>query len=217
MPGNRLGGIVAGVIPGLRPVHRPDQHQPGVFGPGRPRQVEVVDQIPEQRLVTVSKRGQAGRRGGHVSRVNANDHEGVVVSVEDALQMGLARRLEALPRGAPSVYRLFHRADDAVDAFLVDGDEEVLLGGKMIVDRARKHPRRRGNVTNGGAREAVAAEQAGGGIQHVLATAVDTRRSADGLDGHDLPIQSKRLFGLIARTGWIRQCRCAEPGSAPPG
>src|SRR5262249_56170434 len=88
--------------------------------------------------------------------------------VEQGLQVGAHRRLQA----PPSIGRLtqcrVHGLTDAVDAQFVDGDEQPLLGGEVHVDGAHGDADVTGDVANRGGGVAVRGAAFGGGRQDAL-------------------------------------------------
>ena len=91
--------------------------------------------------------------------------------------MAGASRFEALPWFVGSGDRIIHFFSNAPHALLINRQQHLFLGLKVVVDRAGEHPDFFRNVAHGSGVETTFIEEARGGVQK-LDTPVILARSA---------------------------------------
>src|SRR5262245_14755744 len=82
--------------------------------------------------------------------------------------MGRARCLQLLPRPADAVNGFPDVPSDTSDRLLISGGEELILGGKVVVERSYGHGGTSRNVAQRGRFVTALAEQAGRDCEDVL-------------------------------------------------
>jgi hypothetical protein len=173
------------------------------MGPARQRQRSA--KADKKGFVAIPQRGEACGCPGHVFGQNSNDDLSVIRAAEQRFKMTNAGRLQPLPwRNVPR-NSLAYRGGDHAHTLLVNRDQNVFLGGEVIVERAGQHAHRLCNVTHRGRVKAFFAKEPGGGIEDVPKAAVGSR-CAEGSRKQDVFLNQTTVCFVACRPRVVNSC-----------
>ena len=178
----RRGELAARPVPVVDPVHHPEDRDRGELrldvGADDPLVLPLPDQVAEEAVVEIAllddhlaalavERAEVLEEDGHLDEV-----VGVVREVDDDERADLLQRV-ALDGGRP-VEVLQRLLVDSLD----DLEEEVLLGGDVVVEAALQDPDGVGDVLDRGRLVALLVEDTGCGLEDLLLPAARRTRTA---------------------------------------
>ncbi len=164
---------------------------------------QIVEQFLELRLVGVAERHQApahlARFAGEIGRQFADDDAGVIAAVEQYREVRDHGGTEPLPGAVGDGEGFQDGVGNAANSLLVHGDQNIRLGRKIIIHRARLHPRHGGDIAHRGGGIALLAEKPRGGVEQLRAAvvaALDIGFDLAGGFGHG-------MRGISVKTGYL--------------
>jgi len=131
--------------------------------------------MAEDLFVAFAQLPQTIRGLGNVVRQHADQHLGVIAVAQNGFQVGPAQDLQT----HPGICFLGHRFGGGLlqrsHARLINREQQLFLGGEVVVERAGLHVDLDGDVSHGGCRVSAAREKARRGVQQLRQAVVGSR------------------------------------------
>ena len=168
-------------IPGLAPVQRAHQEQAQVAAVDAALERQCRHELRPARFVAVAQGDELALDGRRIARPDPDHDLRIVGLVEQRAQVRDAAASRRAQGAVERRHRGIDRGRDALDAFLVDGDEQGFLGLEVAVERAGQHADRADDLAHRCRREAALREGARRFVEQLRQAAVGA--AAGGIHG----------------------------------